>query len=105
MHLEHCSSGGASVLPHSALPHASAAAPAAGVAAEAAFLDISAQGGCAQPRGAARTFPSRDSTLQPPEPSSSTERGRRLDPHPEFAPWARDVAAMASPQGVSLPLR
>jgi len=33
LHLEHCSSGGASVLPQSALLHASAAAPAAGVAA------------------------------------------------------------------------
>jgi len=41
LHLEHCSSGGASALRHSALPHASLALPAAGVAAAAAFLDIS----------------------------------------------------------------
>ena len=34
------SRGGASALPHAALPHTSAAAPAVGVAAAAAFLDI-----------------------------------------------------------------
>jgi len=34
--LEHCSSGGASALPHAALPHASAA-----------FVDIAAQARCA----------------------------------------------------------
>ena len=33
-------------MPHSALPHASAAPPAAGVAAAPAFLDIAAQAGC-----------------------------------------------------------
>jgi len=36
------SRGGASALPHAALPHTSAAAPAAGVAAVAAFLNIAA---------------------------------------------------------------
>ena len=36
------SRGGASALPHAALPHTSAAAPAVGVAAVAAFLNIAA---------------------------------------------------------------
>ena len=42
-------------MPHAALPHASAAAQAAGVAAAAAFLDIAAQAGCAQPRTLVRS--------------------------------------------------
>ena len=65
MHLEHCSRGGASALPHTALPHMSAAAPAAGVAA-AAFLDIAAQAAFAT---------SCDSTLQPPKGSGGRHWG------------------------------
>jgi len=51
------------------LPHASAAPPAAGVAAAPAFLDIAAQAGCADVPQAAG-FPhttSRYRALQPPE--------------------------------------
>jgi len=45
LHLEHCSSGGASALPHALLPHASAPAAGTGARAAAAFLDITGQGG------------------------------------------------------------
>ena len=44
-HLEHCSSGGASALPHARLSHV--APPAAAVAAAAAALNIASQGLCA----------------------------------------------------------
>ena len=76
MHLEHCSSGGASALPHAALPHASAAPPAAGVAAAAAFLDIASQALCA-----ASQFP-----LQPPVASAVGVGGRM---------WGRSERAVA----------
>ena len=63
------SSGGASALPHAALPHASAALPAAGVAAAAAFLDIASQALCAGALSATSQFP-----LQPPGASSGCRR-------------------------------
>ena len=42
LHVVHCRCGGASALGDSAVPRASAAAPAAGVTAAAAFLDMGA---------------------------------------------------------------
>ena len=90
MHLEHCSSGGARALPHAALPHASAAAPAA-------FLDIAG-------------FFTADSTLQPPGsllgtaflllPAAGSRRGGAMSQAKHLLPVPGSVPGAASPAAV-----